>query len=203
MAKVSCNYITKIAGMKISELQKPVVFVVDMINGFTKEGALSDPSILHIVEDIQKLVEICKPSVFICDAHDLSCKEFDSFPLHCVKHTSESEVIDELLPYAKIKLYKNSTNAYMSKQVKGFIEEQMHAYEDIVVVGCCSDLCILQFALSLQAYIHEHDIYHQRVIVPINMIETYHIEGVHDAMKWNERASDMMIMNGIHVVELG
>ena len=34
-----------------------ILFVVDMVNGFCKEGAMADQSIMHIVKPIQELCE--------------------------------------------------------------------------------------------------------------------------------------------------
>ncbi|NCC55711.1 MAG: cysteine hydrolase [Erysipelotrichia bacterium] len=202
MAKVSCNYITKIKEMKIDDLHQPLVFVVDMINGFVKDGALSDRDILKIVPDIKALLNKVHPSIFICDAHDLNAREFKSFPLHCIKNTEESRVIDELLPYAKNIMYKNSTNAFVNEEIQTFIKEQLFAYRDIVITGCCSDICILQFALCLNTYLNENEMHDKRIIVPINMIETYHIKGVHDSMRYNEIACDLMLANAIDVIEM-
>lgn len=202
MAKVSCNFMENIKKEKIQSLQKPLVFVIDMINGFTKEGSLSDQGILDIVDDIKNLLNQTSPSVFICDGHDLDSKEFISFPIHCIKGTSESEVISELLPYAKTKFYKNSTNAFVADEILAYIEDNIREYQDIVVVGCCTDICILQFALALNTYFNEHNMKQQRVITPINMMETYDIEVIHKAMKYNEMACLIMQLNGIHVIEL-
>lgn len=202
MAKVSCNYITKIKEMKYEQLSQPIVFVVDMINGFVKEGSLSDVAIMDIVPAIKTLLDGVHPSYFICDAHDLNAREFASYPLHCIKNTEESEVIDELKGYAKNKIFKNSTNAFHSEKVQAMLQNDLSLYRDIIIVGCCSDICIMQFALSLNTYLNEHELKEKRVIVPINMIETFHIEGVHDSMKWNEVACDLMLANAIEVVEL-
>ncbi len=202
MAKVSCNYIKKIKQLEKKSLSQPVVFVVDMINGFAKEGSLSDLEIMKIVPTIKDLLDVVHPSYFICDCHDLNAREFASYPLHCIKDTEESDVVEELKPYAKNKILKNSTNAFHSPKMKSFIENELPLYKDIVVVGCCSDICILQFALSLNTYLNEHEMKDKRVIVPVNMIETFHIDGVHDSMKWNEIACDLMLANAIEVVEL-
>ncbi|NBK97585.1 MAG: cysteine hydrolase, partial [Erysipelotrichia bacterium] len=175
---------------------------VDMINGFVKDGALSDRDILKIVPDIKALLNKVHPSIFICDAHDLNAREFKSFPLHCIKNTEESRVIDELLPYAKNIMYKNSTNAFVNEEIQTFIKEQLFAYRDIVITGCCSDICILQFALCLNTYLNENEMHDKRIIVPINMIETYHIKGVHDSMRYNEIACDLMLANAIDVIEM-
>lgn len=202
MAKVSCNYITKIDKMKIDDLNRPVVFVVDMINGFAKEGALSDKEILKIVPAIKKLLDKVHPSIFICDSHDLNSREFQAFPLHCIKNTDESKVIDELQPYAKKIILKNSTNAFVSEGIQSFVDEELQSYQDIVLVGCCTDICIMQFALCMNTYLNEHEMQDKRVIVPINMVETFDIPNVHDSMKWNEVACDLMLANAINVVEM-
>lgn len=202
MAKVSCNYITKIKSMHMDELHHPVVFVVDMINGFAKEGSLSDKDILKIVPDIKALLDQIHPSIFICDAHDLDAREFQAFPLHCIKNTDESKVIAELEKYSKNIVLKNSTNAFVSAGIQRFIKEDLANYQDIVMVGCCSDICILQFALSMNTYFNELELQDKRVIVPINMIETFHIDKAHDSMFWNETACDLMLANAINVVEM-
>ncbi len=202
MAKISCNFMENIKKENITSLQKPLVFVVDMINGFVKEGSLSDRAILEIVGDIKNLLNQTSPSVFICDGHDLDSKEFATFPVHCIKGTEESKVIDELLPYVKNKYYKNSTNAFVAKEIHQFIEDNIEQYQDIVIVGCCTDICILQLALAINTYLNENDLINHRVITPVNMMETYHIDGVHNAMKYNEMACLIMQLNGIHVVEL-
>lgn len=188
--------------LSLKEIHKPVVLMVDMVNGFTKEGALADPAILEIVSQQQKMMDLlsCK-NVFICDAHPPKTREFESYPSHCVIGTSQEEVISELLPYVKQVIKKNSTNAFMAPEFQTFLEEQMQWYEDIIIMGCCSDLCILQLALSLQAWANEHNKTNHRIIVCTDGIETYHIENVHDACFWNQVAIDNMKTNGITIVK--
>lgn len=188
--------------MPISDLKRPIVFVIDMTNGFTKEGALADPCILEIVPSIQRLVNTVRPSVFVCDSHDLDAREFQSFPLHCIKNTYESQVINELKKYAKRLIFKNSANAFYAPEMQYIIHNELEEYNDIVIVGCCSDVSVMQFALSLNAYFNENEKKDKRIIVPINMIETYNIDGIHNYMKWNEVACDIMKANAIAVVEL-
>ena len=202
MAKVSCNYITKIHEMNITDLKNPLVFVVDMVNGFIKEGAMSDISIMDIVPSIQNLVENVHPSVFICDSHDLDAREFDSYPIHCVKNTSESEVVDELKPYAKKIILKDSTNAFHAPDMQDFIQNELGQYQDIVICGCCTDICVMQFALCMNTYLNQNELKDKRIIVPLNLCETYHAPGVHDQMKWNQNAFDLMLAAAIQVVEL-
>ncbi|MBQ9840350.1 MAG: cysteine hydrolase [Erysipelotrichaceae bacterium] len=203
MAEVRKEYLDNIQNMDSSDLKNPLVFVIDMINGFVKEGALADSRIMNIVPNIQMLLEKVEDRVFICDSHPEDAREFVSYPTHCVVGSKESEVIDELKGYINGKVVlKNSTNAFFAPVMQEILKNDLDQYQDLVLVGCCSDICVLTFALCLNTYFNEHQMVDKRIIVPINMIETYGIEGVHDHMKWNEVACDIMSSNGIQVVNV-
>ena len=62
-------------------------------------------------------------------------------------------------------------------------------------------MCVLQFALSLQSYLNENDDRNHRVIVPANAVETFHLDGTHEAEAWNAMALANMAANGIVVPE--
>lgn len=198
MARLKNNQYESI---ELNELKDPVVFVVDMVNGFVKEGALADPEIMSIVEDQKKLMDQleCR-NVFVCDSHPPKTREFLSYPQHCMIGTKEAEVIDELKDHIKRIIHKNSTNTFVAFEFQEFLQDECSRYKDLIIVGCCTDLCILQFALSLQSYLNEHNLCEQRVIVPANLVETYHIEDVHDAYFWNDVSLKNMAANGITVV---
>lgn len=162
--------------------KKSCLVIVDMINGFIKEGALSDPSINlitpGIIEMIKKFRQMEYPIINFQDAHDENANEFKSFPKHCIKGTFESDLIDELKPFAStfITLYKNSTNGFMQPQ---FLETfSKLACDEFVIVGCCSDICVLQFGLSLQGYINENNL-NVKLNVPRDLIETFNAPGHH------------------------
>lgn len=202
LANIDKRVLSNLPVMDKDALNQPIVFVVDMINGFVKEGALSDLSILHIVEPIKDLLAQVKPNVFVCDAHDLDAREFKTYPIHCVEGTDEAKVIAELDPYIEKVIYKNSTNTFMSSAFQERLGEMLLEHRDIVIVGCCTDICIMQFALSLNTFMNEGNLDEHRVIVPINMIETFHIDEVHEQEKMNEFACDIMLANGIEVVKM-
>lgn len=187
--------------MNVDELKDPVVFVVDMVNGFVKEGALADPEIMSIAEGQKKLMDQleCR-NVFVCDTHPPKTREFLSYPQHCMIGTKEAEVIDELKDHIKRIIHKNSTNTFVAPEFQEFLQDECSRYIDLIIVGCCTDLCILQFALSLQSYLNEHNHCEQRVIVPANLVETYHVEDIHDAYFWNDVSLKNMATNGILVV---
>lgn len=186
--------------LRISDVQDSIVFVVDMVNGFIKEGALHDEAIMSVAFNIQKLLSTlsCR-CVFVADHHPPQTREFLSYPPHCVMDTSESEVIDELQPYIQTLLYKNSTNTFVSPDFQAFLPE-IDAYKDIIITGCCTDLCILQFALSLNSWLNEQNKMDHRILLPVDCVETYHMPDVHDAKSWNAFALENMAANGIYCV---
>lgn len=201
MARVSSTFLKHFEPIKASSLREPVVFVIDMINGFIKTGALHDEAILSCVAPIQTILQEVKgPSVFVADAHPMQTREFQSFPSHCTEGSEESDVIDELQPYVETLFHKNSTNAFFSPEFQAFLEKNMPHHQDVVIVGCCSDICILQFALSLNAYFNEHNVEDKRILLPVDAIDTYHIEHSHDAVLGNEFSIANMYANGIQVV---
>lgn len=187
--------------IKMEDLHHPLIFVVDMINGFIKEGALHDEAILSCVKPIQDLLQDhLYKSIFIADSHPPKTREFLSFPQHCVIGTSESEVIEELQPYIETLFHKNSTNTFTCEDFQEFLNEDIYYYDDIILTGCCSDICVLQFALCLNAWFNEHNETGKRIIIPMDCVETYHIQDVHDAISCNTFALQNMEANGIMVV---
>lgn len=183
------------------QLKNPILFVVDMVNGFVKEGALHDTAIAQAAKPIQTLIEMLDcPSIFVCDCHPEDAREFQSYPQHCVMGTSEAEVIDELKPLIKREIPKNSTNTFFAPDFQTFLEQEANRYNDFIITGCCTDICIMQFALSFQGWMNQNDKTDQRIIVPVDCVDTYHIDGVHDANDWNEMSLSTMHSNGIQVV---
>lgn len=200
MARVSESFLKNYSPWK-EEVKDPVIFVVDMIRGFVKEGALHDEQIANIITPIQQLTEAlqCR-TIFVADAHPPTTREFQSYPSHCVIGTKESEVVEELQPYVQELFHKNSTNTFTCGDFQQFLKERLQQYQDIILVGCCSDICILQFALCFNAWLNEHNEVEKRIIIPIDGIDTYHIDHVHPAEENNEFAIRNMEANGIHIV---
>ena len=93
------------------------LIIVDMINGFTKEGALASPNALAINETIAQLAKACEengiPVAALADTHGTSSPEFGAFPVHCMAGTSESEITSEIASSCKAeRIEKNSTNGF-------------------------------------------------------------------------------------------
>ena len=187
--------------LKASDLRKPVLFVVDMVNGFAKSGALADPAIADIAPELNRLMDTLDcPAVFVADEHDWNAREFDAYPPHCLKGTEESEIIDELKSRVQTRIPKNSTNTFFAPDFQKFLKEKGDRFHDWILTGCCTDICVLQFALALRAWANQTGA-DMRVIVPADCTATYHIDQLHDAAYWQKAALDNMAANGILICD--
>jgi len=185
----------------ITLTMEKILIVTDMINGFINEGAIADKAIGKITPEIVKHVEEHIKGghkiIAFMDCHNKDSVEFKAFPPHCIKGTSEADLIPELKPFADkmTLLEKNSTSGFM---VKGFADLVGNAKE-ITITGCCTDICILNLAIPLKNYFNEQN-KDVRVIVPKNSVATYHIDNVHDAEEFSEMAFKLMKQAGVEVV---
>lgn len=191
--------------MKKLENIKELLVVVDMINGFVNTGALSDTYINHITEENVRLVKKFikdeeREVAFIRDAHKETSREFTKFPSHCVTGTYESELISELKTYEEFaRTYlKNSRSAMFAECFMSDLEK-MRSLREIIITGCCTDLCVLDLALPLVNYLDEKD-KNIDVIVPMNAVETYDSPN-HKREDYNELAFKLMAQEGIKLVK--
>lgn len=183
-----------------------LLVVVDMVNGFCKEGPMADPSIMKIVDAQIKLIEKVKREggrvIFVKEGHDADATEFAKFPVHCVKGTKEAEIIDELKKYADEAdgIYeKNSTSAIFAE---GFLEDFEGTFGDVsevIVAGCCTDICDTNFLVPLVNYCDEIN---RKVdfVMPIDVCETYDAP-FHKRDEYNKLAYKMLKQAGVKVVE--
>lgn len=189
---------------RFNESAKKLLVVVDMVNGFVREGNMADPKISHIIPECERLVrKFLKEGnevVYIADCHKKGCKEFSKFPVHCLEGTIESEVVVELKRYENevILVKKNSTSAMFAK---GFIDviNQMADLEEVVIIGCCTDICVQNLAIPLANYFDEEE---RKIIitVPTNAVETYDAP-YHPKDEYNAMTFKFMKQTGINLVE--
>lgn len=194
--------INDLPALKLSELdtEKTALVVVDMINGFVKEGALASSNALAINESVAKLAAAFlekKMSVAaLADTHGADSPEFAAFPVHCLSGSAESSLTDELLVLEGIvRLEKNSTNGFHEAAVREWVEKS--GADTFVVTGVCTDLCVMQFAVALKTWFNANN-KRSRVIVPTGAVATYD-GGTHDSALVGLMAEYIMQTSGVEL----
>ncbi|MCM1053294.1 MAG: cysteine hydrolase [Ruminococcus sp.] len=180
------------------------LFIIDMNNGFCDSDCnLGDETIKHIVpnliETTKYFIENGEGIFVVNDKHDKSSVELKRFPGHC-DNEYESRTIKELEiceRYAIKTFYKNSTCAIFAPGVMDTLLE-MKKLKRVVLAGCCTDICIMNFAIALRNFFDELNL-DIEIIVPKNVVETFHNEG-HDRTTANEFGYKAMECNGIKLV---
>lgn len=169
--------IKSLGAMNFSDIpaEGTAMVIVDAVNGFIREGAMSSKRIESIIPNIVSLMKKCKekniPIAAFADCHGEKCAEFESFPPHCIKGTSESEIVDEIKSEGGYKLIeKNSTNGFHEKEFVNCLET--NGKSRFIVTGDCTDICVLQFCLSLKTWFTQKNL-QSEIIIPLNCVETY------------------------------
>lgn len=180
---------------------KSALVILDMINGFLREGALKSERIEGTVEPIVKLVKMCGkaniPIIAFADCHSEAAPEFESYPAHCIGGTSEAKLIEEIANLGGYRLIpKNSTNGFLEADFQKWLDDNPEI-TSFIITGDCTDICVLQFALALKAYFNGKNI-RSRLVVPVNAVETYDL-GEHYGELMNIVALQMMKWNGIEL----
>ena len=186
-------------------MKQKLLIIVDMVNGFINEGALADAGISKIIPEIVRLanrfIADGNPVIAFRDCHTADSPELENFPAHCIQGTSEAELVDELKAIQNkfVVLGKNSTSGFFAP---GFMEiiNGMQELKEVVITGCCTDICILNLAIPLKNYFNQTD-KKIDVIVPKNAVETYNIPAVHEREEWNAMAFRFMAQAGVKLIE--
>ena len=124
-----------------------VVLVVDMLRGFCEEGNplyVGEPArriIPNIRSLLEKETEAGSKIIYICDNHDPDDLEFQTFPKHCVKGTSETEIIPELANFPGDVIPKKRYSGFFGTGLEQSLERL--APDKLIVCGVCTDICVL------------------------------------------------------------
>ena len=187
------------------------LFVIDAVKGFVNEGVFRNDRAEAKIPNIVKLCEEFKNDnlIFIKDAHSAGSKEFETYSKHCIKGTSEAELVEELKPYEEldnaISLEKNCTNGMVCKNVRIAVEDlvKMASSKDKVELHFCgfiTEVCVMQLVLSLKAYVDDIDLKSKmKFVVHSDCVDTYDTL-VHNADQINKFVFENFIQNGIEVV---
>lgn len=179
-------------------VEKTAVIVVDMIKGFAIEGNLHSKRVEGIIDNNVKVLEkFSSNHIFLCDNHKEDAVEFDTFLPHCITDSGEELVVDDLQKYSSkgMVIEKNSTNGFIEPRFQEWLNET--PLTDFIVTGCCTDLCVLQFVLSLKTHFNRLNI-SSRIAVIENAVETYDIDAIYHPGDFTHLMSlKMMKDNGI------
>ena len=100
--------------------------------------------------------------VFVKDSHTKDSIEFLRYggKEHCLKNTTEALLIRVLEELEKaedtISIEKNSTNFMESHQMRELMENQTEM-EEFDIVGCLTDICVMNGAIGLTTYLDERN----------------------------------------------
>lgn len=199
------DQLSDLPDMKLSDLpsSKTLFVMVDMINGFVREGMLQSPRVEALIPEIVELSKACTrlgiEKIAFSDCHTDASPEFSSYPVHCKADSSESDVVTELKELGGYQLIpKNSTNGFLEPVFQTWLE--VHADVDhFIVVGDCTDICILQFAVTLKTWFNRQN-KQSKIIVPMSAVDTYDL-GLHDGDLMHVMALFNMMGNGVEVVK--
>ena len=169
---------SKIKNLKVYE---KCLIVVDMVNGFVREGVLHDDRIAFVIPNQVELINQFQDEgelvVFIKDTHDENAVEFKRFgnTKHCVRGTKEAQLVDELIPFEgmdnTVSIEKNSTSFMESPKFRDLVSSLVNV-KQYEIVGCCTDICDFNGAMGLANYCDEwnRDV---EVLVHQDAIATY------------------------------
>lgn len=191
--------------IKNLKVYETALIVVDMVNGFVNEGVLHDKNIRKIVPRQLELLEEAEKKgsliILVKDTHNKNATEFKRFgnTTHCIKGTSEAELIDELKPFEQkenvITVEKNSTSLMESPEFREIVR-QAENLKEVNFVGCCTDICVFNGAMGLANY---YDEWNRDVTINVHedAIATYSEE---DREEYVQSAKLLMKQQGINLV---
>lgn len=192
--------------MRVNELdtKKTALVVIDMVNGFVREGAMKNELAEEIIEPVTGLMAYFRdnsmPVICFGDCHEKTSPEFKSFPGHCLKGTSGAELLDEIKAVGGYKyIAKSSTNPFLEEEFGQWLKDNPDI-TDFVITGVCTDICVMQFALTLKAWFNKEN-KDSRIIFPLNASETYDgYKDGHNITLTNTMAVYFMEQMGVEVV---
>lgn len=180
---------------------KTALIIIDMVNGFVREGQMKNELAEDIIEPIVDLMKYFKenrmPIVAFGDCHEKDSPEFDRYPEHCVKGSTETEIVKEIAEEGGYDyIPKSSTNAFLEEAFRTWMEAHPDI-TDFVITGVCTDICVMQFCLTAKAWFDKMG-KTSRMILPLNAVETYE-NGGHQITLTNTMAVYFMEENGTEV----
>lgn len=135
---------------------KKTLIVIDMQNDFI-DGALGSAEARAIVDNVKKKIREYKAGgheiIFTRDTHKedyLQTSEGKKLPIkHCIKGTKGWQIADGLY---------DGNSLCIDKPSFGWLGWNDMEFDDIEIVGVCTDICVVSNALILKAMFPDSDI---------------------------------------------
>lgn len=132
---------------------KKLLIVVDMQNDFVT-GSLGTEEAKKIIPNVKTRIERAVKEGwdiwFTKDTHEedyLKTQEGTKLPVeHCIRGTKGWEIIDDLKEYVEHVIEKPS---FGSVRLADGVKE--NAYEEVELIGLCTDICVVSNALLIKA----------------------------------------------------
>lgn len=161
-----------------------VTIVVDMEIGFCKQGHLASPRCDAVIPNVRQVVEERLKAgdqlIFTADTHDPDDREFEVFPVHCVRGTPEAEVVPELQALLErgTLVRKRRYSAFFETDLAARLTAAAPAR--VTVVGVCTDICVLHTVADLRNRDY-------RVLVPSRAVATFDAPGhpADEVQRWS------------------
>jgi len=125
------------------------LLVIDMQRGFLEDGypLFCGEEARRIIPSVKRLIEQSLdrwvPIFFSADAHASDDREFRIFPPHCIKGTTEAEIIPEL------SVYVDRSTLIETSSYSAFFATDLHdrlqglGVKELTVCGVCTDICVM------------------------------------------------------------
>ena len=128
---------------------KKALIIIDMLNDFVLENApLEVPSTRDIIpalkNEIKKARDKGIPIIYVADNHEEDDVEFSrmNWPVHAVKGTSGSDIIEELKPEDRdIIIKKTDYSAFFSGNLDSVLKEL--DVDTLIITGTVTHICVL------------------------------------------------------------
>ena len=167
------------------------VLIVDMVRGFLEPGHplycgdASRALIAPIREVAERGLRLGGQLLFLCDNHAPDDLEFQIFPPHCIRGTEETEVISELRDLPGEIIPKRRYSAFYGTPLGERLAQL--APERLIVVGVCTDICVLYTSSDARNRDYPVD-------VPANCVASFDASAHANALVHMER------ILGVHVL---
>ncbi len=137
---------------------KKVIVVVDMQNDFISGalGTVAAQAMLPLMEEKLMAARAARtPIVFTMDTHGkdyFSTQEGRKLPVpHCIRGTKGWEIAALLRPFVEEAACVLEKSAFGSVDLVGVLKD----YDEIEIVGLCTDICVISNALLLKTFYPE------------------------------------------------